>query len=176
MPTRLPKPLRRVRRAGALRAFALCPRLDLEDGSCSSPARWHSAGRRVLYLADSPTGALLEARVHLLAHRERLPRGFRLHEVEIPARAPLAELPGTRLPPRWKRRQRWTRELGDAWHASGASAALRVPSALVDGASNFVLNLEHPALAGLRVVDGIAHRFDARLFKVLARPAPPRTM
>ena len=176
MPTRLPPLLRRVRRTGPLRGFALCPRLDLEDGSCSSAARWHSAGRRVLYLADTPTGALLEARVHLLAHRARLPRGFHMHEVEIPARASLAELPATRLPPRWKQRQRWSRALGDAWHASGASAVLRVPSALVDGASNYVLNLEHDALARLRVVDGVVHRFDARLFTVLARPAPARSM
>lgn len=130
----------------------------------------------MLYLADSPTGALLEARVHLLAHRERLPRGFRLHEVAIPGRASLAEIPLSRLPPRWTQRQRWTRALGDAWYASGASAVLRVPSALVDHASNYVLNLEHAGLARLRSVDGVAHRFDARLFKVLARPATARSM
>ncbi|HET7843898.1 MAG TPA: RES family NAD+ phosphorylase [Xanthomonadales bacterium] len=175
-PAKLPRPLRRVRRGQPFRAWSLCPTIDLEDGSCDSSARWHSAGRRVLYVADSPSGALLEARVHLLAHPSRLPRGWRLHEISVPASASVAELSRASLPPRWKRRQRWSRALGDAWHASGASAVLRVPSALVDDACNYVLNLEHPALARLRVVDGDEHVFDPRLFKALARPGKSRSM
>src|SRR5690349_19337384 len=124
---KLPRPLRHVRRGSPIRAWSLCPAVDLEDGSCGSSARWHSAGRRVLYVADSPTGALLEARVHLLAHPSRLPRGWRLHEISVPAGASVAALARESLPPRWKQRQRWSRALGDAWHASLASAVLRVP-------------------------------------------------
>jgi RES domain-containing protein len=165
-----------MRRTAPLRGWSLCPRIDLRDGSSASPARWHSAGRRVLYLADSPTGALLEARAHLLAHHARPPRGYRLHELAIPARAPIATLDLRRTPADWKRRKRWTRALGDAWHASGTSAVLRVPSALVDDAWNYVVNLEHGAVARLRVIDSVEHRFDPRLFKALARPGAARTL
>lgn len=172
----LPRPLRHDRRAGARRGWSLCPELDLERGSADSSGRWHSAGRPVLYVAETPAGALLEARVHLLAHAARLPRSFRLHELAIPARARVATLPRAALPPRWKQRKRWSRTLGDAWHASGSTALMRVPSALVDDAWNLVLALDHPALARLRVVEGSDHRFDARLFRALPRPAPSRSM
>ena len=172
----LPRPLHCERPGGVRRGWSLCPVLDLERGSRDSPGRWHSAGRPVLYVADSPAGALLEARAHLLAHAARLPRNFRLHELAIPARAPVATLPRAALPPRWRQRKRWSRALGDAWHASRSTAVMRVPSALVEAAWNFVLALDHPALARLRVVEGSDHRFDARLFRALPRPAPSRSM
>jgi len=158
-----------------LLAWALRPKLDFKDGSCDSSARWHSAGRRVLYLADSPAGALLEARVHLVAHPLRLPRSYLLHEVLVPATAPRAVLPVDSLPPRWKKRQRWSRAVGDEWQQRGSTAILRVPSAVVEGAWNFVLNLEHTGLARLRVRSCDPHRFDPRLFIALARPGSPRT-
>jgi hypothetical protein len=37
------------------------------DKGVAASARWHTAPRRVVHLAETPAGALLEARVHLIA-------------------------------------------------------------------------------------------------------------
>jgi RES domain-containing protein len=48
-----------------------------------------------------------------------------------------------------------TQEYGKAWIASGASAVLKVPSAVVQRDSNYVINVNHS--------DFQAFRFDPRL-------------
>jgi RES domain-containing protein len=158
------------------RGWVLCVGLDLTCGSSASAGRWHEAGQRVLYLAESAAGALLEVRVHLRAHPERLPRNYRMRAVAIPRAATVRAVPRDSLPPDWTRRKRLTRALGSSWYESARSAVLRVPCAVVDDTYNLVLNLAHPALARLRVVADEPHRFDARLFRGKARPAPAETV
>jgi len=43
-------------------------------GGLYTSARWHTAGRLVVYLAESSAGALLEALVHLELKPGRLPK------------------------------------------------------------------------------------------------------
>jgi RES domain-containing protein len=53
---------------------------------------------------------------------------------------------------------------GDAWVASGASAVLRVPSAIVAAAEwNYLLNPAHPDLPKVKVGKAVSFRFDRRL-------------
>lgn len=52
--------------------------------------------------------------------------------------------------------------IGDAWLASGASAALRVPSAIIEG-HNLLLNPAHPDFARVRPLEARPLRVDPRL-------------
>lgn len=54
-------------------------------------------------------------------------------------------------------------KLGDDWAASLASAVLRVPSTLVPGESNFLLNPRHTDFAKLRIGKPFPFQFDERL-------------
>ena len=54
------------------------------------------------------------------------------------------------------------RSVGDEWVLGGSSAVLQVPSVLVPGENNFLLNPGHHDLARIRFGSPLAFRFDAR--------------
>jgi len=51
-------------------------------GGLHASGRWHSRGRRIVYLADHPASALLEMLVHL--DRDLIPNSYRLLRVMVP--------------------------------------------------------------------------------------------
>ena len=55
------------------------------------------------------------------------------------------------------------RSIGDHWILAGSSAVLQVPSAMVPGEHNFLLNPEHQDFAKLRLGKPLTFRLDARL-------------
>jgi RES domain-containing protein len=55
------------------------------------------------------------------------------------------------------------RSIGDDWVHAASSAVLRVPSALVPGENNFLLNPEHQEFAKLCFGKPLAFHFDPRL-------------
>ena len=54
------------------------------EGGMRASARWHSRGRPIVYLAESPAGAMLETLVHLQGRRDRLPRTYTLLAIVAP--------------------------------------------------------------------------------------------
>ena len=56
-----------------------------------------------------------------------------------------------------------TRELGSRWIAELRSVALRVPSIVVDGEFNYLLNPSHPEFARLEIGEPRPFSFDPRL-------------
>ena len=54
------------------------------DGGLYASGRWHTRGRRVVYLADHPASALLEVMVHLEIDAEDLPTHYQLLGVDVP--------------------------------------------------------------------------------------------
>jgi RES domain-containing protein len=144
---------------------------DLQGtGGLRASARWHTRGRAIVYCAEAPTGALLEALVHLEVDSvEALPRSYQLLRIVVPDRVPLEEIQLDALPSDWKRRPLLTRSIGDAWLAAGRTAALRVPSAVSPHAFNVLLNPRLLRGAGIWVTARNRYPFDARLFKMVER-------
>jgi RES domain-containing protein len=138
--------------------------LDLGGwGGTHFSSRWTSLGRRVVYMAESPSGALLEALVHLATRNDPLPPTFTLLEIEAPDSLAVNDL----MPladANWKESQVATQKIGDAWISSQRSPLGRVPSAIVPRTHNLLLNPLHPDSAQLRIVSVIRERFDNRLF------------
>ena len=75
------------------------------EGGRRFPARWHSGGHPVVYLAASPPGALIEVLVHLELADTTLPPTYTLLRIAAPARL--------RIPPLETPR-------GDAWKTQEA--------------------------------------------------------
>ncbi len=125
--------------------------------------RWHHRGRPVVYLAESPAGALVEALVHVQASRAgELPAHYQLLEVAVTDDA-VAEPPPLPDGLSWRNDVALTRSLGEAWLASGRSLLLRVPSAVVGRSHNCLLNPLHPQAGGCRVLSVQRYPFDGRL-------------
>ncbi len=136
------------------------------EGARLASARWHTEGKRVVYLAENPAGALLERIVHLTDRNEEgiLPRFFQLLQVSVPDEILIKPL-GMLARVDWKDHSESTRNIGDAWLASLETALARVPSAIAPHTWNYLLNPEHPDAKHVVVAEVIRERFDNRLFR-----------
>ncbi len=139
--------------------------LDGRGGLLAS-ARWHTQGRPIVYLAASPAGALVEVLVNLELDAARLPGNYTMLKVEAPDDIAIRRVEVGSLPESWASDLAISRSLGDEWLASGESALLEVPSAILSDTFNVLLNPEHPDAVRIKVVGQRAYPYDRRLFKV----------
>jgi len=138
------------------------------EGARRFGGRWNSKGTEMVYTAGSQALAVLELLVHLehsdlLKHYRLIPVTF--DEAMVKALGPKA------LPANWKRRPgpASVRAIGDAWVAAAESAVLQVPSVVVPGESNYLLNRGHRDFARLVVGKPQPYRFDPRVRPGLAK-------
>jgi|ERR1035438_7654452 RES domain-containing protein len=129
-------------------------------GGINLAGRWHRAGNPVVYLAESPAGALLETCVR--TSNNDIPPSFTLLRVSGPD-IPFDEIVAASLQADWPQRAEITRDLGSAWLMRGSSALLRVPSALVPETANFLLNPQHADAALFSIEMSIPYPYDERL-------------
>lgn len=148
-----------------MRLWRISNHADLRGiGGLRASARWHNRGRPIVYLAESPPGALIEVLAHMDgASLGSLPVHYRLLTVDVPEDVAIATCPA--LPPEWPSRVDITRAVGDAWLTDGSSALLRVPSAIMPDVFNLLLNPLHPEVGRIRVADVREVPFDPRLFR-----------
>ncbi|MBS0612473.1 MAG: RES family NAD+ phosphorylase [Proteobacteria bacterium] len=115
------------------------------EGGLHVDGRWHVAGRRIVYTAQSLSLAQLEVLVHI-ADRKQLPK-LALAQAMIPDDLTLQAINTSDLPPDWRRFSPYsdnTQRLGMQWLATQQSAVLKVPSAISDAEWNYLLNPLHP--------------------------------
>lgn len=131
-------------------------------GGLKAAGRWHSRGRPVVYLAESQPGALLEVLVHIEVTRvEDLPTHYTL--LKVVGDAPITDCPA--LPDNWVENPAVTRRVGDEWLARGETCLLRIPSAIIPGVWNLLLNPLHAEAGGFRIEEAMRVPFDRRLFE-----------
>ena len=133
------------------------------EGAMLYPGRWHHAGTPVVYCSESRALAALEQLVHL--PQGRLPPHFVCFRIEIPPEIPVAKIPITDLPASWRRQPPpiTLRDVGTGWIRAQETVVLRVPSAIVPGEHNFLLNPRHTDFARLGIGDAEPFDFDERL-------------
>jgi RES domain-containing protein len=109
--------------------------------------RWNSPGRPAVYCAGSLSLAMLEVLAHLSTEEAADDKRV-FYTVEVDPRS-LESIAPAALPRGWRSALNPTpcRRVGDAWLEQGRSVALRVPSALVAGEFNCLLNPAHPNYA-----------------------------
>ena len=131
------------------------------EGARLYGGRWNSSGTPMIYTAQSQSLAVLEVLVHL--ESPELLKRYLLFEVVIDV-SYVGELDLSSLPRNWKANPIPPRvqAIGDDWVASGRSAVMRVPSTLVPGESNFLLNPRHPDFRKLRIGKALPFQFDPR--------------
>ena len=133
------------------------------EGAAREPGRWNERGQTVVYAADSKALAVLEIVVHadagLAAYYVLIPCSFDESLVEV--------LDPTILPLDWNRlvAPSWVnlQQLGGEWITSKRSAVLRVPTVVVPGQYNYLLNPGHPDFSRIQVGTPIDFSLDPRL-------------
>lgn len=127
------------------------------------PARWNSKDTKVIYTADSKALACLENVVH--RNSRGLQKGFRQMNIAIPGEISMEEIKETDLKPGWKDflQMHYTQSLGDAWVSAAKTAVLKVPSAIIPGDSNYLLNPSHKDFLKIKLLKTVTFDFDSRI-------------
>jgi RES domain-containing protein len=134
-------------------------------GGLLTSARWHSRGRRIVYLAATPAGALIEVLVHLELSPARMPTPWRLMKVRVGDGTSSERITPEDLAPDWRDSLQTSAAVGDQWLEGKRSALLEVPSAIVPETSNWLLNPEHPDSGRVALIEHEAFRLDSRLLR-----------
>ena len=142
------------------------------EGGLIVPGRWHSRGRKVVYVGDHAASTMLEMLVHFDISAKDVPDTYQLLAIDVPDDINFGAIGVDELPPNWLNNSADTREIGDRWLAENRRALLRVPSAIVPAAFNWLLNPTHPDAARIKISEIIQAPFDPRL---LRRPTPAET-
>jgi RES domain-containing protein len=137
--------------------------------------RWSPAGLSVAYCSESRALAVVE----VLANADEADRLFALKWVLVPAEVPadLIERPA-RFPGNWRQYPHppTTQAVGAEWARAQRSVGLRVPSAVVPGEFNYLLNPKHPQFPRVKVGRPEPFAFDPRLRPPSPLPAAHRRL
>lgn len=131
-------------------------------GGLYAASRWNHLGVPMIYTSGSRALAALEFFVNLEPHEA--PDDLLLAEASVPDDL-VETLDLAVLPANWRElNSESCRILGSDWAASDRSLALRVPSAVVEGDWNVLLNPKHPAFGKIQIGEPKPFRFDERMF------------
>lgn len=135
-------------------------------GASRYGARWNSRGTEIIYTARSRALALSELLVHL--DMKEIPDDYYMLSISIPDEASVQVIDKNDLPDLWNVSFEYrtvTREIGDRFILENEYALLEVPSAVVLGDSNLLLNPYHRLFGKVRIIESVKFPFDRRFFK-----------
>jgi RES domain-containing protein len=132
------------------------------EGAAKTGGRWNSRGVPVVYTSSTKSLAALESLVHL-----NPPVFFKYVAIRIKFDDALIEIvPPKTLPADW-----WveppppsSKAVGDTWVRKARSAVLRLPSVIIPGEPNYLLNPAHPDFKKISIGKPERFAFDPRLF------------
>jgi len=150
----MPEAWRIVKQKHAATAFS-------GEGAAKTGGRWNSRGVAVVYTSSTKSLAALESLVHLIP----LVR-FRYVAIRVGFNDALVEIvPSKALPSDWSVEppSPSSQRLGDAWVRAARSAVLALPSVIVSGELNFLLNPAHPDFKKIALGKPESFTFDPQL-------------
>lgn len=144
-------------------------------GGEKTDGRWHTAakGKRIVYLAEHPALALIEALANLKGNPQLFPNTYQLIRIRVAVSVSREALVRRKLSDQWREDLFETRSAGDSWLAAGRSALLAVPSAPSPESLNYLFNPRHRHARGLTVDWHKRIVWDKRLFHIQGQNESP---
>jgi RES domain-containing protein len=152
-----------------MRVYRLSKKKFLNDlsgiGAEIAGGRWNYKGTRMVYTAESRALCTAEIAVH--TPFGIVPDDYYLMTINIPDSIRIDTIQVDKLPDDWKKfpNIRITQDIGESFIKRGEFLLLRVPSAVVQGDYNFLINPNHKEIDKVKVIDSEKFDFDERLFK-----------
>ena len=133
-------------------------------GASLSGGRWNRSGFRVLYTAGSRALATLEVLVHVPT--TFVPKSYYLLTIRLPEDS-LLSVPLDQLPDGWDSLTPpvTIKDITEAWLAENRFLLLKVPSAVVAGEYNYLINPAHSRASEVLITNKQPYNFDTRLFR-----------
>jgi len=133
-------------------------------GASLNGQRWNSKGTEVVYTAQTRALANSEVAVHISLGI--LPKDYHMVEIEIPDSVKIQELHSSTLPSGWNAlpSKPVSQQIGDQFVEENKYAVLKVPSVVVKGENNFILNPKHKDFKKIKSIHTEPFPFDPRYF------------
>ena len=135
------------------------------EGAALAGGRWNHPGARIVYAAEALSLAALEKFIHLGDEG----RALKLvsYRIEIPSSVAIEEIKLKGLPDDWLSAPapRATMDIGTRWARGAHTVVLKVPSAVIEGEYNYLLNPLHPDFKILKISTAQPFEFDARMWR-----------
>ncbi len=153
-----------------MQAYRIAKREYIEDlsgeGARLHGGRWNRKGTAVVYLAENRALATVEYLVHIPL--SLLPLDLYIAEISFPANAEIEEFPSKSLPAKWATypAPAALAEIGEEWVTRNETLLLRVPSAVVRGEFNLLINPKHGHAKDITIVSSNPMQIDERLLKL----------
>lgn len=127
--------------------------------------RWNFKGTRILYTADSRALCMAEIAVHTPIGV--MPKDYFLISIEVPDYSRIIQINPKDLPEDWRKfpYSRITQELGNSFIGKKEVLYIKVPSAVVLGDFNILINPAHGDFDKVKIIKTERFDFDERLFK-----------
>lgn len=153
-----------------MRVWRIIPKLHLSrafdgEGARRFGGRWNRLGTRVVYTSATLSLATLEFFVNL--DRDTEPDQLVALSADIPDDVHIDYMKMSSLPKNWRSYPvpEEVQDLGTAWVASGSTAVLAVPSAVIPDERNYLLNPAHPDFQRFHLNKPEVFHFDPRMWK-----------
>lgn len=149
--------------------YLLCKELYKNDllrrGAEIAGGRWNSKGIAVLYTGDSRALCTTEIAVH--TPLGILPNDYYLISIKIPEQIAIKELNPLDYPKNWRAIpfNNTTQEIGDKFVKENKYLLLKVPSVVVSGDFNYLINPLHKDFKKVAIQKIERFVFDKRFFK-----------
>lgn len=130
------------------------------EGAKKNSGRWNSVGSPMVYTAGSLSLATLEIKVHLPSYKllkkyKCVPISFKESSVFKLLQPP----PGwNSIPPTF-----FSMTFGDQWIKNGQFSVMEVPSVIIPGESNFLINPNHPDFQRMIIGSPLDFPYDSRV-------------
>lgn len=133
-------------------------------GAELSGGRWNSKGTPIIYMASSIALSTAEIVVHVPLGI--IPKNYVCTTFEVPNEMEILNLSPEALPNDWRSipHSNSTQIIGDQFIKNAEGLILKVPSAVVPGDFNYLINPFHPDVIKLEILQKTPYNFDDRLF------------
>jgi len=141
-------------------------RKDLSGkGAALNGGRWNGKGTKLVYTGQNRSLAMAEVSVHINLQNINTIKFFML-TIYVPDKIKCLEVSEDDLVYNWKEfpRVKQTRELGDRIVMENKFCLIKVPSVVVPGDFNYLINPEHKDFNKIKIIDSAKFPFDDRLF------------
>lgn len=134
------------------------------SGAELTGGRWNYKGTRMLYTSDSRALCTAEIAVH--APVGIIPKDYVLITIDLPDDIEYQEIKSDRLSKDWKRfpHSQSTQEIGAKFIRENKYLFLKVPSVVVQGDYNILINPIHKLFYRIKILSIEKFDFDERLF------------
>jgi len=132
-------------------------------GAERSGGRWNSKGAAMVYTSESRALCTTEIAVH--TPLGNIPADYQIISIEIPDEL-IGVVEPDNLPLSWNSipHSRVTQDIGDTFISDNVHLVLKVPSAVVKGDHNYLINPNHKDVNKVKILEVEGFNFDKRLF------------